>query len=117
MAIERRFNADRLMRLRKERGITAAEMAKRIGCIPDLYRKYEHGTVAPSAAATQLLALLLGTTTAYLYGETDDPAPDMIVIPADGSTADFVHEFSELNSEQRELILGMIRAFRKCNKS
>ena len=117
MAVDRRFRADRLVQLRKELGLTAAEMAKRIGCIPDLYRKYEHGTVAPSAAATQLLALLLGTTTAYLYGETDDPAPDMIVIPADGSTADFVHEFSELNSEQRELVLGMIRAFRKCNRS
>ena len=47
------------------------------------YGRYENGDRSPSFQTISFMAGVLGTSVAYLTGETDDPAPDAITIRAE----------------------------------
>ncbi|MCL2545743.1 MAG: XRE family transcriptional regulator [Oscillospiraceae bacterium] len=64
--------SERLKAKRKERGLTQAELARRIGVGRDLYNKYERTGTRPSHETLVLLAAELNTTIDYLLmGEAD----------------------------------------------
>jgi transcriptional regulator with XRE-family HTH domain len=70
---ERKFNeglCGRVHRLRKERGVTAEEMAIMLGVPPDRYRKYEYRSPLPHYLIEQF-ALIVGRDLEYvLTGNT-----------------------------------------------
>lgn len=67
---------ERLKRVRKGR-YNQEELASLIGVHTNTISRWENGSRSPDAGTLQKLAQALDTTTAYLLGETDDPArPD-----------------------------------------
>lgn len=73
------FHYDRFEQLRKSRGITKKFISESLGRSPALCQDWKQGKSQPSAEQLSRVASLLGTTPAYLLGETDEvspPAPD-----------------------------------------
>jgi phage repressor protein C with HTH and peptisase S24 domain len=65
---------ERIRSCRKAK-FTQVRLAKLIWVHEMTLRRWENGTRHPNASALQQLAAALGTTVAYLLGETDDPSP------------------------------------------
>lgn len=59
---------------REQKGLTKKEFAESIGEYAGTYSAWENASL-PGSYSVPKLALCLGTTTDYLYGLTDDPAP------------------------------------------
>lgn len=70
------LNRQRLINCRKQLGITKQEAAKRMLMSQPAYLRYESGERKPSIHVIQFMAYVLGTSTNYLIGETDNPKPD-----------------------------------------
>jgi transcriptional regulator with XRE-family HTH domain len=68
------FRGDRVEELRKKKGWTQQELADRIGKPRSTVSNYIKGR-RPPAETLSLLASVLGTSTDYLLGITDDPDP------------------------------------------
>lgn len=65
--------SDRVKKLRDLRGLSQGDLAQVIGVDVNTIWRWENGRSSP-ARSLQKLAQALDTTTAYLLGETDDPA-------------------------------------------
>lgn len=65
--------SDRVKTLRDLRGLSQGDLAQMIGVDVNTIWRWENGRSSP-ARSIQKLAQALDTTTAYLLGETDDPA-------------------------------------------
>ena len=74
------FNKERLVKLRTQLGITKAEAARRLNISAMGYGRYEKGEREPSFQTVTFIAQTFGTTADYLYGMTEDPKPDALVI-------------------------------------
>ena len=111
--MENRLVAERLKCIREARGITPSETAV-FACLDrSTYYKYELGTAFPSGPTLRLLSLFLGTSIDYLCGKTDDPSPDMALEPIEPGCAGIVRDFAKLDEEQKDVIRGIIRIFRR----
>lgn len=66
---------ERLLILRKKAGKTQETVASHLGVARNTYTRYETGERAPDFDTLKKLAEYYETTTSYLLGETDDPAP------------------------------------------
>ena len=84
-----KFMPERLTFIRKELGINMAEAARRLNLSKMGYLRYEHGDRTPSFQTIEFLARHLGTSSAFLCGETDDPQPEFILISKSESPALF----------------------------
>lgn len=65
---------ERLTHMRKKRKLTHQNMADSLGITRQGYGYYENGKREPDLNTLQKLADMLGTTTDYLLGRTDEPA-------------------------------------------
>lgn len=65
---------ERLKQLRKDK-YSQEELAELLHVHNNTVSKWETGGMEPRAKRVTELAQLLGTTSAYLLGDTDDPAP------------------------------------------
>ena len=74
------FSSSRLITIRESLGINKAEAARRMHITPMGYGRYESGERIPSFQTIQYMAMTLGTSYAYLCEETDDPAPDQVLV-------------------------------------
>ena len=76
----------RLRRVREERGLSARELARRIGCSASLISQIERGVSAPSVGVLYALATELAASLDYLFGvgPAAEPAPPAV---ADGLPA------------------------------
>ena len=79
---------DRITNLAKEKGITQAFISSKIGVHRNWLSCVRRDNVKISDERIAIIADILGTTTAYLKGETDDPAPakEKSPSPTDGLT-------------------------------
>lgn len=72
----------RLRDCRKEKGLSQNELAKALETNHSVIGKYERDEVKPSIDVVKKLAAMLGTTSAYMLGETDSDElfkdPDML---------------------------------------
>jgi transcriptional regulator with XRE-family HTH domain len=68
------FRGNRVEELRKKKGWTQQELADRINKPRSTVSNYEKGR-RPPAETLSLLASVLGTSTDYLLGTTDNPDP------------------------------------------
>ena len=69
----------RLQELRTQKGYSMEELAQKIGVNKAAVFRWEHGQVALDNASNKnvrALADALGTSIAYLKGQTDDPKPE-----------------------------------------
>ena len=64
--------SENLKKLRKENGVSQAELAKRIGVDQSLVAKCEQGSRLPNIVLGVELATVLGTTVEELVKGTDD---------------------------------------------
>ena len=64
----------RLRLVREERGMSARELARRVGCSASLISQIERGISAPSVGVLYALATELSTSLDYLFGV--DPGPE-----------------------------------------
>ena len=71
---------ERLKTAREKLNLSKAEAARRIGLTAAAYVRYEAGDRNPSIQVLQSIAEKLGTSVAYLLGETTDISPDKISI-------------------------------------
>ena len=65
----REFGA-RVKALRKQAGLTQAEVAAKLGIVPQSVTNYESGKIEPSIRNLISLAAVLGTSTDYLLGRS-----------------------------------------------
>ena len=72
--------SQRLISAREHVGITKAEAARRLNLSSIGYCRYEYGDRTPSKQTLEVIAQCFGTSVAYLTGETDEFAPDKIVV-------------------------------------
>ena len=69
------FQYERFEQLRLSRGVTKTFIAQSLGRSATLCQDWKQQKSQPSDAQLREVARILGTTSAYLRGETDDPAP------------------------------------------
>ena len=97
------FDPERLITIRRSLGINKTEAAKRVGLSKMGYGRYENGQRIPSPQTVEFIAQCLDTTSAYLYGMTDDPTPDYILVSKD-SEPELFHLVSTIrNSDHSKL--------------
>ena len=88
------FMYDRFEDLIRQTGVTKASIARKLKRTPTICQDWKHHKSEPSAHQLSVVAAALGTTAAYLTGQTDDPAP---LSAAPGAT--------ELDTRLQELLL------------
>ena len=88
------LDRNRLITCREKLGITKQEAAKRMQLSQPAYLRYESGERSPSIHIIQIMADVLGTSTAYLTGNTDNPNPDSYLIKHDLDPQLFLFIFS-----------------------
>lgn len=69
------IDIERLRDLRKSRGITQEKIAQALGVQRTTYNRYETGGIQPPSDIILKLAEYFNTTSSYILGEVDDPAP------------------------------------------
>lgn len=65
----------RLRDLREDQDKTQAQLAKYLNCSQQTYSRYENGKAQPSLETIVKLARYFGTSTDYILGVGDSPAP------------------------------------------
>ncbi|MEC0370853.1 helix-turn-helix domain-containing protein [Paenibacillus chibensis] len=71
------FRPDRLIRLRKNKGLTQEDLGNKINSTKGTISNYENGHSTPPSEALVLIANALNTTTDYLLGRTNEAHPDL----------------------------------------
>lgn len=71
---------ERLISCREKLEITKQEAATRMQLSQPAYLRYESGERTPSIHTLSYMANILGTSTEYLTGKTDDPTPNNYLI-------------------------------------
>ena len=80
-----KFKPERLIYLREQLGITKAEAARRLNMSAMGYGRYERGEREPSYQTVSFIALQLGSSVEYLYGETDKEGLSSITVSAENN--------------------------------
>lgn len=106
------FQADRLAEKRKEHGLTKVETARRMHLSLSGYTNFERGERTPSWQTVLTMALVLGTSTGYLTGETDDPSPAYILVPVreNDSLSELAPFFQRLTKEEKDAVAVVVKA-------
>lgn len=74
----------RLRQVRKDRGLSVRELARRIACSPSLISQIERGLSAPSVGILYALATELRTSLDYLFGAAAPDAGMIMTVHGDG---------------------------------
>lgn len=73
--MQRGFRGKRLAKIRKNRGLTQAELGQKIGVKMATISNYERGLKEPSIYKLKEMALVLDISSDYLIGLTNDEIP------------------------------------------
>lgn len=99
------FYPERLVKLRKKKGLTQEELALKVNTTKGTISNYENEHSTPPHETLVLIADILLTTTDYLLGRTDNPS---------GITNDqamnAVGKYNRLPHEKKKIIDDMIDA-------
>lgn len=98
---------DRISSLLSERGISQAELARRVGVAQQTIHKLISGGSRTSAHLHRI-ARELGTTADYLSGETDDPGEGALPTP---TAKDIAQQLDLVGIEQIDLAFGLGATF------
>lgn len=75
-----KFRYDRLITLREKMEISRAEAARKLNMSAMGYGRYEKGEREPSFQTVSYIAQIMGTTTDYLYGISENADADYIIV-------------------------------------
>lgn len=89
---------NRLISLRKSRGVRQVDLANYLNVQRVTYGSYERGTIMPPYDKIEAIAKYHGVSVAYLMGDTDDPKP-VVKVDAHG----VLDVYSALESMLRRL--------------
>ena len=103
--------SERLIQKREEAGLKQAELARRIGIGRDSYNRYERSGSRPSLEILALIANELNTSTDYLLGNTNNPAPPGQKVP--GFAERFIQLRAGLGLTREELAADFCKRFRR----
>jgi len=99
---------ERLTKVRKRKGISQADVGKKIGINGDAYGRYERNEVRPTIEMAVKIAQALEVSLDYLTGNSD--------IELDKATLDRVQEVTKLSDKDKEYIFvtldALIRDFK-----
>lgn len=100
---------ERLKSLRKQRGVSQAELAKMIEVHFTQVSRYERGETKPNSEAITKMATALNTTVDYLMnGTTTD------IVESTGLDREIIDRFKqvqELSIEEKKTVLSLLDAF------
>ena len=98
---------ERLRAARENIGITMAEAARRLNLSKIGYCRYEYGDRTPSPQTVEVIARVFETSVAFLTGESEEMAPDFILIDKNGNPELFelVQSLSAYDSNTHKRIL------------
>jgi len=65
--------SERLIQLRKSKGLSQIAFAKEVGVSPRVYQSYEYGQSEPGMSKLVKIADVLDVSLDYLTGRTDTP--------------------------------------------
>ena len=107
------LNCQRLINCRKQLVITKQEAAKRMQMSQPAYLRYESGERTPSIHVMKVMADVLGTSVAYLTGESNNPRPDCYLIHANAEPQLFqlVETYRSMDSETKTRLLTYLLKF------
>ena len=100
---------ERTRRLRREKGWTQGELARRVGIKPSRISKYENGTYQPNLATVKAIADALGTTTDHLLGCQTETG-------SDAQLKNLLSRLDELPPEPRGAIAEMLDGLFKIHR-
>lgn len=100
---------ERLQQLRKNIGLTQADLAKKIGISHTQMARYEIKNIYPPADVLKKLADVFGTTIDFLVmGDTDSKAKESL------TDAELINQFKKISAlpdEEKTLVLKLITAY------
>ena len=107
---------NKLYELRKEKGLTQAQVAEVIGCTYQAFQRYEKGLREPDFATLQKLSEYFGVSIDYILGNTDVRT----VLPGETPLTDgekaLLDLFKRVPQEQQALVLEMIKVALQTSK-
>jgi transcriptional regulator with XRE-family HTH domain len=99
---------EHIMLLRKQKGLSQADLGKAIGTSGDIVGRYERNIMSPSIEVIIKMADALDVSIDYLVGKTN--------LQLDKSTLDRLEDIGKLNDDARQYIFNhldlMIRDFK-----
>lgn len=106
---------ERLEEQRKKLSITKTAAAQQMNLAQGTYVRYENGTRKPTYATINMMAHVLDTTAEYLTGQTDDAAPDSIIVykENDPVTYEIISEIKEYDEHRKARLLKYIEKLSK----
>lgn len=93
----------RLTELRKKRGISQDELAKKLGTHGPAIGRYERGIAKPTIEVAAKLASILGVSLDYLVGNSD--------LEMDTETLKRIQEVDKLPEEDKKMVYAFLDAF------
>src|SRR5690606_12670816 len=91
---------DNMMLLRKKKGLSQAELGKKIGTSGDVIGRYERKDITPSIEAVAKIADALEVSVDYLIGKTK--------MEVDADAMRRLEDISALSEENKKFVLNMI---------
>ena len=106
-----KLNRERLISCRKNLHITKQEAAKRMHLSQPAYLRYESGERTPSIHVITVMADVLGTSVAFLTGESNRPDCYLIHANAEPQLFQLVETYRSMDSETKTRLLTYLLKF------
>lgn len=105
------LNTKRLIESREKLGITKQEAAKRMKMSQPAYLRYESGQRIPSIHIIYAMADILGTSAAYLLGQTDNPNQSRYVVDSqnDSDLFEIVKFYNEADTATKSRLIAYFK--------
>lgn len=111
--MESKLIRERLIKCREKKNFTKQEAARQMNMSQPAYLRYESGERMPSIHIIRTMADVLGTSTEYLTGQSNDVTPSSYVIKNDTDPELFnlITEYKRSSNDTQKRLLAY---FSKC---
>ena len=101
---------ERLIQARRKAGFSTGTAAQALHLTRAGISQYETGKSSPAWPILRMIALTYGTSVEWLCGDTDDPAPDQMLLDIDDAQSGrLLSCFRKLSDADRTLITDLAR--------
>ena len=115
--MEALFLPERIKKIREDRGLNKAEMARLLGLSKMGYLRYESADRTPSHQTIVFMAQKLGTSPDYLIGATENPDPKEYIISKSDDPALFelITDVIDKKNPARDRLLAFYKKLKDSN--